>query len=139
MGKFSFGEKLKKLFSSESIDSSFYDDLTDLLVEGDVGAKLSFEITDRLEKICKEKKVSSKEGVLDELELILSGFLTSGSLEFDCAKTNIVMLMVLEKLLLLQNLLLFLKKAVVMWCWRLRILAGRLLKNSWKCMVRIWE
>ena len=93
MGKFSFGEKLKKLFSSESIDSSFYDELTDLLVEGDVGAKLSFEITEKLEKICKEKKVSSKEVVLDELELILSGFLTSGSLEFDCAKTNIVMLM----------------------------------------------
>ena len=38
--KKTFGEKLKQLFS-KNINEDFYDDLTDMLVEGDVGAKTS--------------------------------------------------------------------------------------------------
>ena len=43
--KKSFGEKLKSLFSKGStINDDFYDELTDMLVEGDIGAKTAFEV-----------------------------------------------------------------------------------------------
>ena len=55
--KISFAQKFKNLFSSKKIDEEFFDDLTDALVEGDMGAKLAYEITEELKKICREKKI----------------------------------------------------------------------------------
>ena len=50
--KTSFAEKLKSLFSKGSnINDEFYEDLTDMLVEGDIGAKAAFEIAEELEKL----------------------------------------------------------------------------------------
>ena len=45
----SFGEKLKALFSKSRIDEDFYDELTDTLVEGDIGAKSAYLIVEELE------------------------------------------------------------------------------------------
>ena len=43
--KQSFGEKLKALFSKgNSINEEFFEELTDMLVEGDIGAKTAFDI-----------------------------------------------------------------------------------------------
>ena len=50
--KESFGEKLKNLFSKKStMNDDFYDDLTDLLVEGDIGAKTAFTLVEELETV----------------------------------------------------------------------------------------
>ena len=47
--KKSFGEKLKSLFSKgSSINEDFFDELTDMLVEGDIGAKTAFEVVEEL-------------------------------------------------------------------------------------------
>ena len=49
--KQSFGEKLKALFSKgKIIDEEFFEELTDMLVEGDIGAKTAFEIVNELEE-----------------------------------------------------------------------------------------
>ena len=54
MAKVSFAEKIKKLFSSKKTDSEeFFEELIDNLIEGDVGAKTSYEIADILEKKCR--------------------------------------------------------------------------------------
>ena len=51
MAKLSFSEKLKKLFTGATSQSEeFFEDLTDALIEGDVGAKNAVEIVDELEK-----------------------------------------------------------------------------------------
>ena len=51
MKKFGFGESLRNLLRGKSeIPPSFFDDLTDTLIEGDVGAKTAFAITELLEK-----------------------------------------------------------------------------------------
>ena len=45
--KKTFGEKFKALFKKKSaISDDFYEELTDILVEGDIGAKTAFEIVD---------------------------------------------------------------------------------------------
>lgn len=91
MGKFS--EKLKKLFSVSKVDSSFFDDLTDLLVEGDIGAKFAYEITEKLEKFANENKIYEENELLKELENILLSYAKSAEFAVDNSKTNIFMLL----------------------------------------------
>lgn len=91
MGKFS--EKLKKLFSVSKVDSSFFDDLTDLLVEGDIGAKFAYEITEKLEKFANENKIYEENELLKELENILLSYAKSAEFDVDNSKTNIFMLL----------------------------------------------
>ena len=70
--KKSCGEKFKSLFAKkDKINEEFYEDLTDILVEGDIGAKASFEIVDELEKICKQEKITSQEEILQKLKQLL--------------------------------------------------------------------
>ena len=45
--------------------------MTDALVEGDMGAKLAYEITEELEKICREKKLSDEADIKNELKNII--------------------------------------------------------------------
>ena len=57
MGKISFGQKLKGLFGKSKVNEEFFEELTDTLIEGDIGAKTSFEIAEMLEESCKKKKI----------------------------------------------------------------------------------
>ena len=41
MARLSFAQAFKNLFGSKKIDGDFFDDLTDALVEGDIGAKMA--------------------------------------------------------------------------------------------------
>lgn len=94
MAKFSFAQKIKNLFSSKSkINEEFYEDLTDALIEGDIGAKTAFELTEKLEKICKEKKVETEEDVRLELKNLLLPFAQSADFEVQKDKVNIFMML----------------------------------------------
>lgn len=68
-----FGKKFKSLFQKgKKISEDFYDDLTDLLVEGDVGAKTAFAIAEELENICSKEKINEENQIILKLkELIL--------------------------------------------------------------------
>ena len=75
MGKLSFAERIKNLFSSKKVDTEdFFEDLTDNLIEGDVGAKTSYEIADLLEKKCRKEHITSESDILNELKLILKEY-----------------------------------------------------------------
>lgn len=92
--KKSFGEKIKSLFSKKTaINDDFYEELTDLLVEGDIGAKASFEIVDELEEICKSKKISDQEGIIGELKNLLLQSVKSIDLNPEENKNNIWMIL----------------------------------------------
>jgi fused signal recognition particle receptor len=48
-----FGDKLKRFFGIKpALDDDFFDDLADILVEGDFGAALAFETVDELRLRC---------------------------------------------------------------------------------------
>ena len=68
--KKTFGEKLKQLFS-KNINEDFYDDLTDMLVEGDVGAKTSYQIVEELESICSKEKIKDQNQIIQKLKELL--------------------------------------------------------------------
>ncbi|WP_296323614.1 signal recognition particle-docking protein FtsY [Treponema sp. UBA3813] len=93
MAKLSFAQKFKNLFSSNKIDEEFFDDLTDALVEGDMGAKMAYEITGELEKICREKKISDEAAIKDELKNLLSSYAKKTEFSPEKGKVNIYMML----------------------------------------------
>ena len=93
MAKISFADRLKNLFSSSKIDDSFYDDLTDALVEGDVGAKLAFETVDALEKECRSSHVSEESQVIECLKKMLSTYAKETTLSCQEGKVSVFMLL----------------------------------------------
>lgn len=93
--KISFGEKLKNLFSSHKtqISEEFFEDLTDAMIEGDIGAKSAFQISEELEKICRTKKIETEEDVKSELKALLLKDVKSTEFKFDSSKVNIFMIL----------------------------------------------
>lgn len=94
MAKTSFAEKLKSIFSSrKGADQDFFDDLTDALIEGDIGARTAVELTDLLQDICKEKKISSQDEIKLELKNLLHPYVKKISFVPEKDKTNIYMVL----------------------------------------------
>ena len=70
--KKNFAEGLKKLFGLyKGPEESFFEDLTDTLIEGDIGAKTAVEIEEALKTVCKKEKLTNKEQILKALYNIL--------------------------------------------------------------------
>lgn len=93
MAKLSFAEKFKGLFKTSKIDSEFFETLTDILVEGDVGARMAFELTEKLEDYCSENKVTSEDEVKLKLKEYLSEYAKKAELPVEENKVNLFMLL----------------------------------------------
>lgn len=91
--KQSFGSKFKSLFSKNKGNEDFFEELIDLLVEGDIGAKTAYEIVDELEEVCKKNKISSEQEILLELKKILLKSVTQINLEPDMTHQNVWMVL----------------------------------------------
>ena len=92
--KKSFGEKLKSLFSKgSSINDEFFEDLTDMLVEGDIGAKTAFEVVDELESICNKEKIREQNEIVEKLKELLLQDVRSVALVPEAGKQNIWMML----------------------------------------------
>ncbi|MCR5606565.1 MAG: signal recognition particle-docking protein FtsY [Treponema sp.] len=94
MAKISFADKIKKLFGfHKKIDTEFFEELTDALIEGDIGAKTAFEMIDKLEKLCKEKNIDDRDEILSLLGKELRPFVKSVSLEPVAGKVNVYLVL----------------------------------------------
>lgn len=92
MKKMSFAQRFRNLFARKD-SGVFYEELTDALIEGDVGAKTALELTERLEKLCSKQRISDERGILLELKTLLLEFVKSVSLAPEADKTNVWMLL----------------------------------------------
>ena len=89
-----FISKLKDLFSSKSpVDETFFEDLSDILIEGDIGGKTAFELTEELEKRCKTVKPSSHAEVRNILQNILCESLKTVELKPEPSALNIYLML----------------------------------------------
>ena len=92
--KQSFGEKLKSLFSkSSTINEDFFEELTDMLVEGDIGAKTAFEVVDELEAVCDKEKITDQEGIIARLKELLLKDVRAVSLMPEAGRQNVWMML----------------------------------------------
>ena len=70
-----FTERIKSFFSRSTLSEEFFEDLTDLLVEGDIGAKEAYAVSDMLRDRCKKEKTSLPDEARALLALILEEIL----------------------------------------------------------------
>ena len=92
--KESFGAKLKSLFSGKkSINEDFYDDLTDLLVEGDIGAKAAYLLVEELEDVCSKEKITDENQIILKLKELLLRDVKKLSLTPEKDKVNVSMVL----------------------------------------------
>lgn len=93
MARISFAERIKNLFKGSAIDDDFFDDLTDNLIEGDVGAKNAYEISELLEAECRKEHLTEQKDIENALKKILSGYVKQIDLEPEKNGTNIWMVL----------------------------------------------
>jgi fused signal recognition particle receptor len=72
----SFAAKLKNFFGiRQNLSEEVFEDLTDLLVEGDFGAAGAYKLAEQLRELCKKEKASDGEGARRILVNLLEGIL----------------------------------------------------------------
>ena len=67
----SFADRIRHLFRFGISNETLFEELADVLIEGDLGATLSFSIADELRTLCKEKRLSDPVEVKLELKAIM--------------------------------------------------------------------
>ena len=92
--KTSFADRLKSLFSrAKDINADFFEDLTDMLVEGDIGAKTAFEIVDELERVCSSEKIREQADIIAKLKELLLRDVKAVSLMPENGRQNVWMVL----------------------------------------------
>ncbi|WP_064591068.1 signal recognition particle-docking protein FtsY [Streptobacillus moniliformis] len=89
-----FFTKLKEFFVGEVITDEVYEELEELLIQADLGMKMTLEIVENLEKNVRSKGIKSKELMYDELKLLLSEKLEKfkdNSLNIQKGRLNIIL------------------------------------------------
>ena len=71
-----FAEKLKGFFGfSGNLSDEVFDELSDLLVEGDFGAAGAFKLAEKLKDVCRKENISDGEGARRKLAFLLEEIL----------------------------------------------------------------
>jgi len=87
------GTKLRKLFSVEKLSDNFFDDLEDLLIEGDIGAKSVIEIINKLKLEIKKQKVKTESDFITILRNYLSDTIVTGNYKPDLEEINLLLIL----------------------------------------------
>jgi fused signal recognition particle receptor len=91
-----FTDKIKNFFAGRSaISPEFFDDLADLLVEGDIGAQEAYGIVELLQQICKKDKISQPEEAREKLAGLLEKILVDGGTpsSIDTSRQTVILLL----------------------------------------------
>ncbi|MDR0569010.1 MAG: signal recognition particle-docking protein FtsY [Spirochaetaceae bacterium] len=76
-----FTERIKQFFGiRKAISGEFFDELTDLLVEGDFGPAGAYKTADRLREVCKKERLTDGDEARRALARLLEGLLLESSL-----------------------------------------------------------
>lgn len=89
-----FAESFKKLFGvHKNFDDSFFENLCDMLIEGDIDAKTAMQIEDSLKTVCKKEKAFSEESITNNLYKILLPYVKTCRFEPPKEKLSIYLIL----------------------------------------------
>ncbi len=88
-----FGRRLKNLFTTEKISDHFFEDLEDMLIESDLGAKTSLELVEKLRKEIKRNTIVNEKEFIKTVRDYLSEYLIVDDFKPDENKLNIIMIL----------------------------------------------
>lgn len=78
-----FGAKLKALFGIKTFDEKYFDELEDLLIEGDLGPKMAEEISDEVHKAAKSEKPKTQEELQRLVKRMMEGKIQEYRVDID--------------------------------------------------------
>ncbi len=84
------GTRLKQLFSGSRDTEEFYEELEDLLIEADLGARLAMAYTDRLRRT---GRVRERSELVAQLRQFLLEDLRAADLELDPQRLNVILML----------------------------------------------
>lgn len=76
-----FADKLKALFGFGLAKETIFEDLCDLLIEGDMGANLAYKASEELRALCAKERISGEREIRLALKRVLSPFARSAPLD----------------------------------------------------------
>lgn len=88
-----FSEKIKALFRRNQLNDEVFEDLADLLIEGDIGASLAFELVDALKTSCRKEGISNTEDAKKKLKELLRPYTKTADFELAPDRLNIVLIL----------------------------------------------
>ncbi len=91
--KKTFKEKLLGFLTANKIDDDFFEELIDILIEGDIAAKTAYIISEELEKKAKKEKIYDKTELIQALKEILSSYILEVKLEPDPEKLTVFLVL----------------------------------------------
>ena len=93
MTRKSFGARLKELFRIGVESEEFYEELEDLLIEGDMGPEVTQQAIAELRVFAREQRISSKDDLAEGMKEILGKHIRSGEPEFDPNRLNVFLVL----------------------------------------------
>ncbi len=91
--KKSFGARLKALFGIQTFNEEFYEELEDMLIEGDLGARMAMEISDEVRKLAKSEKPKTQEDLQKLVKSLLASKIQAYVPEIHPGKVNIFLIL----------------------------------------------
>ncbi|MDD2297814.1 MAG: signal recognition particle-docking protein FtsY [Sphaerochaetaceae bacterium] len=91
--KKTFGARLKALFGIKTFDEQFFEKLEDMLIEGDLGAKTTMEISDAVRKQAKIEKSTSSQELQQLMKRVLATKIEAYQPELVSGATNIFLIL----------------------------------------------
>ena len=93
MAGLNLGNKLKKLFSREKLSEEFYEDLEELLIEGDLGAITTIELINQLKEEIKAHKTFEESDFMAFVKNYLSTKIKSSKYSPLMDKMNLILIL----------------------------------------------
>jgi fused signal recognition particle receptor len=88
-----FAERIKNLFRIGTSNEALFEELADLLVEGDLGPALALSVADELKAACRGRRLEDPLAIRSELKSILSRYGRETRIEPQAGKLNIFLVL----------------------------------------------
>jgi len=88
-----FSERIKTLFRRNQLSDEVFEDLADLLIEGDIGASLAFELVDALKVSCRKGGVATTEEARKKLKELLRPHIATAKFDLAPDRLNVVLIL----------------------------------------------
>ena len=93
VAKAGIGERLKNLFTKSGKGDDFYEDFEDMMIEGDIGASVAMELSDKLRERFGKKGPETRDEVSSELKDVIGEMIKSADPSIDSEQTTILMVL----------------------------------------------
>lgn len=87
------GERIRNLFSAGRTSEALFEELEEILIEGDLGPSLAVSVVDQLRERSKSERIDSRDELVEALGGLLRGLLRAEPIAFDAARLNLFLVL----------------------------------------------